>query len=66
WLKYVDEAEPVPMEERAALAERDLHVRKAIVERDPANPIGEKLFSKQMADRLVRGLWGGDRTLPRP
>lgn len=66
WLKYVDEAEPVPMEERAALAERDLHIRRAIVERDPANPIGEKLFGKEMSDRLVRGLWGGDRVLPRP
>ncbi|MBX3038198.1 MAG: hypothetical protein KF758_14900 [Anaerolineales bacterium] len=66
WLKYVDEAEIVPLEERVALAERDLQVRRAIVERDPANPIGEKLFGKQMADRLVRGLWGGDRKIPRP
>lgn len=66
WLKYVDEAEAVPAEERAALAARDLHIRRAIAERDPANPIGAKLFGEQMAERLVRGLWGGDRQLPRP
>lgn len=65
WLKYVDDAEPVPAEERAALAARDLHIRRAIAERDPANPIGAKLFGEQMAERLVRGLWGGDRQLPR-
>lgn len=65
WLKYVDDAEPVPAEERAALAARDLHIRRAIAERDPANPIGAKLFGEQLADRLIRGLWGGDRQLAR-
>lgn len=54
-----------PAEEQAALAARDLHIRRAIAERDPANPIGAKLFGEQMANRLVRGLWGGDRQLAR-
>jgi hypothetical protein len=31
-----------------------------IAERDPANIVGEKLFGKPLADRLVRALWGGD------
>jgi hypothetical protein len=66
WLKWVDDAEPVPVEERAALAARDLAIRRNIAERDPANIVGERLFGKELTDRLVRNLWGGDRVLPRP
>lgn len=65
WLKWVDEAESTPVEERKALAERDLLIRRAIAERDPANPIGVRLFGQEFADRLVRTLWGGDRVNPR-
>ncbi len=61
WLKWVDEAEPVPEAERAALAARDLTIRRNFAERDPANNVGEALFGKEMTARLVRGLWGGDR-----
>ena len=66
WLRYVDEAEPVPATDRPALAKRDLFIRRAIAERDPANVVGERLFGKDNAERLVRGLWGGDRVNPRP
>ncbi len=66
WLKNVNEAEPTPASERPALAARDLAVRRAIADRDPANVVGEQLFGKDMADKLVRGLWGGDRVNPRP
>lgn len=66
WLKMVAEAEPTPAEAQAALAARDLAIRRNIAERDPANVVGDRLFGKPMADRLVRGLWGGDRVLPRP
>jgi hypothetical protein len=66
WLKWVDEAEPTPAHERPALAARDLAIRRNIAERDPANVVGEKLFGREMTDRLVRGLWGGDRLTPRP
>ena len=61
FLKNVNEAPATPANERAALAERDLKVRRAIADRDPANVVGEQLFGKDMADALVRGLWGGDR-----
>lgn len=61
WLRYVDEAEPVPETERAALAANDLALRRNIAELDPANVIAEKIYGKDMADSLVRGLWGGDR-----
>lgn len=66
WLRWVDEAEAVPEEERAALAERDLAIRRNIADRDPANVMGVRLFGQETTDRLVRGLWGGDRVLPRP
>jgi hypothetical protein len=65
WLSFVDAAPPVPAENRSALAARDLHLRRSISERDPANAIGARLFGEAMTNRLVRGLWGGDRQLPR-
>ncbi|MFI6043814.1 oxidoreductase [Nocardia sp. NPDC051321] len=66
WLSWVAAAEPVPAAERAALADRDLAVRRNIAERDPANVMGERMFGPELTQRLVRALWGGDRVLPRP
>lgn len=66
WLAWVDAALPVPQEHRAALAARDLQLRRSICERDPANSIAVRLFGPQLTDRLVATLWGGTRTLPRP
>ena len=66
WFALVDGAEPVPPADRLPLAARDLAFRRAIAERDPANEMGERYFGTEMTDRLVRGLWGGDRVLPRP
>lgn len=66
WLGWVDTAAPVPVGERAALADRDLAIRRNIAERDPANVMGERMFGAELTQRLVRGLWGGDRMLPRP
>jgi len=66
WLKNVNEAPATPENERTALSARDLHVRRAIADRDPANVVGEQLFGKETADKLVRGLWGGDRLSQRP
>lgn len=66
WLRWVDEAEPLPESQRGPLAARDERVRRTICERDPANVIVEKLFGREMGEYLVRTLWGGTRTLPRP
>ncbi|WP_235735442.1 hypothetical protein [Nocardioides alcanivorans] len=66
WLQWVDEAERVPLEEQAALAASDEATRRNIAERDPANEMGERFFGPDMTQQLVRALWGGDRTLPRP
>ena len=65
WETWLDAGDPVPANEQAALAERDLAFRRTIAERDPANELGEKMFGKELTDRLVRALWGGDRKLPR-
>lgn len=61
WLTWVDETEPVAEFEQFALSERDLSVRRAIAERDPANQLVARLFGTEMTDTLVRALWGGDR-----
>ncbi|MET8335845.1 oxidoreductase [Streptosporangium canum] len=66
WLRWVDEAEPVPEADRAALAATDLAIRRNIADRDPANVMGVRYFGQELTDRLVRALWGGDRVLPRP
>ncbi|TDC89028.1 oxidoreductase [Actinomadura sp. 7K507] len=66
WLGWVDEAETVPEAERPALAATDLAIRRNIAERDPANVMGVRYFGQETTDLLVRGLWGGDRKLPRP
>ena len=65
WLGWLDVAEKVPVMEQASLAERDLLIRKAIVERDPANVMGERLFGKELTERLVGTLWGAGRKTPR-
>ncbi|OUL34853.1 red chlorophyll catabolite reductase [Nostoc sp. T09] len=63
WLRWVDEAEPVPESERTALSKRDLIVRRAVAERDPGNENSVRLFGEELTDKLVRSLWGGDRIL---
>jgi hypothetical protein len=66
WMRHLENGDPVPGADRAALAERDLLVRRTVADRDPANVIGERFFGKETTDALVRALWGGDRALPRP
>jgi hypothetical protein len=61
WFDLVEAATEVPVEERAALAERDLNVRRSITVRDPANVVVERLFGEELGARLVTQLWGGDR-----
>lgn len=56
WMAWVKQAEPVPAEERPALAERDDLVRRTICWRDPANIVAERVLGKKMTDELVRVL----------
>ena len=67
WFALIEQATPVnDPSERAALAERDLLIRRTITERDPANVVVDRLFGAELGARLVRQLWGADRQLPRP
>jgi hypothetical protein len=66
WLGWLDDAPAVPADEQPALAARDLAIRRNVAERDPANVLGVRFFGEEMTERLVRTLWGGDRTTARP
>jgi len=66
WLQWVDEATEVPLEKRAELAANDVATRRNIAELDPANVVAVRYFGEERTAQLVRALWGGDRTLPRP
>jgi hypothetical protein len=63
WLGWFDKPDTVSEADRSALAARDLYMRRTICERDPANAIAERLFGTEMANELVKTLWGGNRTL---
>lgn len=66
WMRWVDQAPRVPAAEQAAIAERDLAIRRTTSERDPANVIAERFFGAELTDRLIGQLWGRGRELPRP
>ncbi|MBW4633870.1 MAG: red chlorophyll catabolite reductase [Iphinoe sp. HA4291-MV1] len=57
WLMWIDQAEPVPQDAQAALAERDLRMRRISAERDPGNAVAAKIFGAQHVDQIVRTLW---------
>ena len=66
WIGWLDEGDPTPEHEQEALAARDLHIRRTIAERDPANEMGDRLFGAELTNKLGRALWGGDRVSKRP
>jgi hypothetical protein len=58
WLKWVDEAEAMPEDARAALAERDLFLRRSSAERDPGNKLAAQMLGTELTNKLIRALWG--------
>jgi hypothetical protein len=62
WLSWIEEAESVPEDARAALAKRDLFLRRTSAERDPGNQLAAQMFGAELTNKLVQALWGGDRT----
>lgn len=66
WLVNVDKSAILPESERPAQARRDEFIRREIAERDPMNEMVQRMYGTELADKLVKALWGGDRVLPRP
>lgn len=61
WLAWSKDAEKVPAEKQAEMAFRDLAIRRNTAELDPANVVAERIYGKELTDKLVKGLWGGGR-----
>jgi hypothetical protein len=59
WLEWSKEKDEVPPEKRAEIAARDLAIRRNTAELDPANIVVEKIYGKELTEKLVKGLWGG-------
>lgn len=57
WLGWVEQAIPVPDEAQAALAERDLRMRRITAESDPGNAAAARIFGEEFTQQLVRALW---------
>ncbi|MBE9167590.1 red chlorophyll catabolite reductase [Pleurocapsales cyanobacterium LEGE 06147] len=57
WSSWVKQAKPIPIDARAALAERDLRMRRISAERDPGNAMATKIFGAELSAQLVRALW---------
>ena len=53
WLGWVREAQPVPVEERAALRERDHLVRRYGYTLDPMNELSKKFLGADRVEELV-------------
>ena len=60
WLEWVEQGDPVPVEEQPQMAARDHKLRKEIAERDPVNSLIGRLFGEEMEKDLVRALWKAD------
>lgn len=64
WLALVDAAEPVPVEERAALQARDEFLREKIYTLDPMNALAEKFMGAEMVDTMVKLRYGHTQLHP--
>lgn len=62
WSDWVKDAPPVAPSRRRALARRDTFVRRTVCERDPANIVAEKVLGPELTDKLVRVMWGAERS----
>lgn len=58
WFTYLDEAEEVPIEERAAQQEFDLKVRELGYRLDPMNKLAVNIFGEGEVDKMVENRMG--------
>jgi hypothetical protein len=61
WLGWLDEAEPVPENERAALRAYDFKVRELGYRRDPMNSLAETVFGKDNVASMVEMRMGREQ-----
>ena len=53
WLGWLDTAEPVPAEDRAALQAYDYKVRELGYARDPMNKLAEEVFGADQVETML-------------
>jgi hypothetical protein len=61
WLRWLDEAAPVPEPERAALQAYDHRVRALGYERDPMNKLAVRVFGAGQVDAMIRMRMGAEQ-----
>ena len=61
WIGWVDEGEKQTPEQAEKHLARDRKIRMEVAKRDPVNSLAEKMFGKDMTDRLIDALWGVER-----
>jgi hypothetical protein len=60
WIAWIADPEPTPAELVESVRRRDTAIRKQQGFRDPANPIGVRMFGEERGRYLLSGLWGMD------
>jgi hypothetical protein len=60
WIGWMADPEPTPPDQIEAVRRRDTAIRKQQGFRDPANPIGVRMFGEERGRYLLSGLWGMD------
>lgn len=63
WLGWLDNAKPVPLEERAELRRRDHIVREMGYARDPMNKLAKQVFGEGMVETMVEMRMGREQMI---
>jgi hypothetical protein len=58
WVKWVEEAKPVPEGERNALLKRDNQIREYGYTQDPMNVISERMLGKERTQQMLEVRYG--------
>ncbi len=61
WMAMVEAAEPVPVEQRAALTARDHRLRELCYRRDPMNALAGRVLGEDLLDDLVTARLGAEQ-----
>ena len=58
WVKWVEDAKPVPEDERLALLKRDNQIREYGYTQDPMNTISERMLGKERTQQMLEVRYG--------